>query len=150
MTQGLFIVTDNVDAEQLQRLICQQITELWREFRSVRVYCVDQSQAEQLDEALWQQPTEAFVPHNLSGEGPPHGAPVELCWPNCQAPKRRPAAAVNLQREAIATRGLKKLIDWVPSDEAGRELARQRYKVYRSEGVQLETKQAASINDLSD
>lgn len=84
MAQGIFYVLDGLNEEQQLALFCKLISERWREFGSMRVWCRDQEHAEALDQALWQQPTDAFVPHNLVGEGLPYGAPVELCWPSAR------------------------------------------------------------------
>ncbi|XNM63724.1 DNA polymerase III subunit chi [Escherichia coli] len=49
--------------------------------KRVLIACEDEQQAIRLDEALWTRPPESFVPHNLAGEGPRGGAPVEIAWP---------------------------------------------------------------------
>lgn len=145
MAQGIFYVLDGLSPTQQLQLICQQISERWREFRSVRVYCQNQQQAEQIDQLLWQQPEDAFVPHNLCGEGPPQGAPVELCWPECNAPSRRTAAVVNLQQLAAPIQGARMVIDWVPVEDSERQQARERYKHYRSQRLDLTTVQASEL-----
>lgn len=143
MAQAIFYVLDGLDEAQQLQFFCQQITQRWREMRSVRVYCASQQQAEQLDEALWQQPADAFVPHNLVGEGPPQGAPVELCWPEATAPARRPAVVFNLMNAIAPVGGARLIIDRVPSADADRQLARERYKAYREQRIELATQQAA-------
>ncbi len=56
--------------------------ERWRSGKRVLIACEDEKQAYRLDEALWARPAESFVPHNLAGEGPRGGAPVEITpWP---------------------------------------------------------------------
>lgn len=143
MAHGNFYVLDNITAEQHLQLLCQVITAAWREQRSVRVWCVDQGHAEQVDQALWQQPVDAFVPHNLVGEGPANGAPVELCWPGATLTARRTAAVVNCSDTVITSTGWNLYIDFVPSAEQARQAARERYKQLRQHGVELQTIQAA-------
>lgn len=142
MAHGIFYVLDNISTEQHLQLLCQVITAGWREQRSVRVWCADQTQAEQLDQALWQQPVDAFVPHNLAGEGPAQGAPVELCWPGAKITTRRTAMVVNCTNEPTASTGWNLYIDFVPSAEQTRQAARERYKQLRQHGVELQTIQA--------
>ncbi|KFZ30246.1 hypothetical protein IDSA_10845 [Pseudidiomarina salinarum] len=150
MAQGIFYVLDGLDDDQQLSLFCDQIAQRWREQRSVRVWCRDQLQAEQLDEALWQQPVDAFVPHNIYGEGPPQGAPVEICWAGNDAPARRTAVVVNLMDELPPLQGVRLIIDRVPSAETERQQARERYKSYRSQRIELQTINAAELTSNSE
>lgn len=143
MTQGIFYVLDGLDEQQQLHFFCERIAQAWREFRSVRVWCNSQTEAEQLDEALWQAPSDAFVPHNLVGEGPAQGAPVELCWPQADVPNRRTAAIVNLMSDVPNWQGARLIIERVPDDENQRQQARERYKAYRSQRVELQTVKAS-------
>jgi len=140
MTKGYFYQLDGLSDEAAERHLCTCITELWRQYKSVRVWCESKAQAERLDEMLWQQPVAAFVPHNLLGEGPAGGAPVELCWPASDpAPSsRRVAVHFNLHQLALAGwQGATCIADRVPADDAGKADARERFKYYRQHGVQL-------------
>ena len=143
MAHGIFYVLDNITAAQHLQLLCQVITAGWREQRSVRVWCADQAKAEQLDQALWQQPVDAFVPHNLAGEGPAQGAPVEICWPGAKVANRRTAVVVNCTDAPSTSSGWNLYIDFVPSAEQARQAARERYKQLRQHGVELKTIHAA-------
>jgi len=150
MAQGIFYVLDNLTEEQQLQFFCERITQAWREFRSVRVWCPSQAAAEQLDEALWQAPVDAFVPHNLVGEGPPQGAPVELCWPEANVPQRLTAAIVNLMDDIPNWQGARLILERVPAAEHERQAARERYKTYRHQGVELQTVKASEqINSLT-
>ncbi|MDN7123824.1 DNA polymerase III subunit chi [Pseudidiomarina terrestris] len=139
MVQGIFYVLDGLSEEQQLQFFCQTICERWREFGSVRVWCRDQQHAEMLDEALWQQPADAFVPHNLVGEGPPYGAPVELCWPTAAVSQRRCKVSVNFMPTAPQFAGAQLIVDQVPSAPEQRQEARERFKWYRQQGVNLST-----------
>ncbi|CAB0151959.1 DNA polymerase III subunit chi [Pseudidiomarina piscicola] len=145
MVQGIFYVLDEVNEEQQLALFCQFICERWREFGSVRVWCRDQAHAETLDEALWQQPADAFVPHNLVGEGPAYGAPVELCWPAAEVSQRRCKVVVNFMPTAPQFAGAQLILDQVPSAPEQRQEARERFKWYRQQGVNLSTIKAAEL-----
>lgn len=149
MARGIFYVLDGLAADAQLKFFCRLIAQNWREYRSLRVWCRDQNQAEKLDQALWQLPTDAFVPHNLVGEGPAQGAPVELCWPGANAPARRTAVVLNLAAEIPAVNGAQLVLDRVPEDEDERQRARDRYKQYRQQGIQLITEKAIE-HPLSD
>ena len=118
-------------------LACQLCADLYRAKQRVFVYTADQQQAEAFDELLWQFDAERFVPHNLSGEGPRYGAPVEISW---QAPRQNRPVLVNLTDTvpAFANR-FNQIIEFVPADAQLKAQARERFKHYRQLGVTPQT-----------
>ena len=90
MKNATFYLLDNdatVDGlSAVEQLVCDIAAERWRNGKRVLIACEDEQQAIRLDEALWSRPPESFVPHNLAGEGPRGGAPVEIA-------RRKSAAA---------------------------------------------------------
>ncbi|MGL5287656.1 DNA polymerase III, chi subunit [Aeromonas sp. RU39B] len=125
-----YLMTDN----QRETLVCQLAAELWQ---SGHLFCLcqNEAQAHQLDELLWQLPPERFVPHQLQGEA--GQAPVEIGW---QPPRRRYARLINLADDAPLFAGeFAQVVDFVPTDERDKQLARERYKAYRLAGHQLDT-----------
>jgi DNA polymerase-3 subunit chi len=129
-------------------LACLLTTQSYRQKQRCLVYCQDQDHAQQFDELLWQLPVDAFVPHNLTGEGPVGGAPVEICW---QAPAQfnRPVLINLSDHVPVFHQRFKRVIDFVPALEELKPQARQRYKQYRAAGNQLETFPASSVSDIS-
>ena len=118
-------------------LACQLCADLYSAKQRVFVYTADQQQAEAFDELLWQFDAERFVPHNLSGEGPRYGAPVEISW---QAPRQNRHVLVNLADTvpAFANR-FNQIIEFVPADAQLKAQARERFKHYRQLGVTPQT-----------
>ncbi len=107
----------------------------------VSVLCDTQSQAESVDEYLWQLPAKRFVPHNMFGEGPSTGTPVEICWQPEQV-SRRPMV-VNVGSGMVPNAHQhKQIIDFVPLDEDAKQAARVRYKQYQQAGCQMQFKSA--------
>ncbi|WP_445766993.1 DNA polymerase III subunit chi [Rheinheimera sp.] len=121
-------------------LACQLCADLYRAKQRVFVYTADQKQAEAFDELLWQFDAERFVPHNLSGEGPKYGAPIEISW---QAPRQNRQVLINLADTvpAFANR-FSQIIEFVPATEHEKAQARDRFKHYRQLGVNPQTVQA--------
>lgn len=82
MKNATFYLLDNEDTVEglsaVEQLVCDIAAERWRNGKRVLIACEDELQAIRLDEALWSRPPESFVPHNLAGEGPRGGAPVEI------------------------------------------------------------------------
>ena len=118
-------------------LACRLCADLYRAKQRVFVYTADQQQAEAFDELLWQFDAERFVPHNLSGEGPRYGAPVEIGW---QAPRQNRSVLINLANDipAFVSR-FAQVIEFVPSAEAEKAQARERFKQYRQQGINPQT-----------
>ncbi|WP_290614358.1 DNA polymerase III subunit chi [Arsukibacterium sp. UBA3155] len=114
-------------------LACQLCANFYRANQRVFVYTASQQDAELIDQLLWQFDADSFVPHNLSGEGPARGAPVEISW---QAPRQSRQILINLATDipAFASR-FNDIIEFVPSQAAAKAQARERYKQYRQSGV---------------
>ena len=141
--------TDNLSAGALsvEQLTCDIAAHYFRQKQRVLIYCQSQQLAEQIDELLWQRPVDGFVPHNLTGEGPEAGAPVEVTW---QAPKsRNRQICINLHSQCPQFAGqFRTLIDFVPADETLKQQARERYKQYRAAGHKLDTQPAAQLHEM--
>ena len=138
MTAVTFYLMNEGGEATVASLSCNLAAHFFRQKQRVLVYCQSQEQAEDVDELLWQLPVDGFVPHNLTGEGPEAGAPVEITW---QPPKNRSrAVCINLHPECPSFTGqFRTLIDFVPAEEQLKQQARERYKQYRAAGHQLET-----------
>lgn len=123
----------------VEALVCDLAAMRWREGKRILIACEDEQQAIRLDEALWQRPANAFVPHNLAGEGPRYGAPVELAWPQRRGNAPRDLLISLLPQFADFATAFHEVIDFVPFEESQKQLARDRYKAYRSVGFHLNT-----------
>ena len=125
-----------LDDSQIMTAATPLVVECYRARQPLAIVCDDQATAEQWDEHLWQQPTDAFIPHNLMGEGPANGSPVTLVWSptNHSAP-----TMMNISQQTLPiTPRVKRIIEFVPSDEEGKKAARQRYKQYQMAGCQMQ------------
>ncbi|BDY03366.1 DNA polymerase III subunit chi [Ferrimonas sp. YFM] len=125
-------------------LACQLAANCYRQGKPVYLHCEDQAQAEQMDETLWQFDADRFVPHNLVGEGPRGGAPVEIGHNGQFSSKKRPVL-INLAAKApqFAVE-FAQIFDFVPAADDAKALARERYRAYRQMGVELTTHDLAA------
>ena len=142
---------DEQVAEQPAQLhaACQLASQCYRQKQRSLILCENQNAAEAMDELLWQLPTDAFVPHNLTGEGPANGTPVEICWEMPAYPNK--GVLINLGRELPQNiQRFAKIYDFVPADETLKQQARERYKHYRAAGHNLDTQPAKSIYENID
>lgn len=138
MSQGCFyLLPEAASPEALVCWVCQFTSDYYRQGLGVFIHAQDKAQAEAIDEALWQQTADSFIAHNLQGEGPRQGAQVIIGW---QPPQSGRAVLLNLASLAPDfARRFSQLVDFVPADEAGKQAARERFKVYRQAGFTLTT-----------
>ena len=109
--------------------------------QGARVYinAHDKEEAEEWDEAFWQLPPEQFLPHHLVGEGPRSGTAVEIGYSKLK-PSWNRQLVINLAKDATNFAGtFAQVVDFVPCDEKAKQIARERYKIYRQSGYQLQT-----------
>lgn len=122
-----------------EAVACVIAAERWRSDKRLLIACESQAQARRLDEALWQREPYTFVPHNLAGEGPNSGAPVELCWPGKRGNTTRDLLITLQPQFADFATAFHQVEDFVPYEDTLKQLARDRYKAYRSVGFHLIT-----------
>jgi len=130
-----------VDEDELA-WICRLIEHHYLAGERIFVACPDQATAEAVDEHLFSFAADSFVPHNLQGEGPAGGAPVEIGW---QVPQGRRTVLFNLH-PTLPPFGLQSplILEIVPVEEQRKAAARERFKQYRNQGHQVETLDLAS------
>ena len=131
-------VTDETDNDTCSALYhaCLQASYFYRQKQRVYIYTQDQKHAEQVDEMLWAFDSDSFVPHNLVGEGPKQGAAVEIGF---QAPQGRRQVLINLTSTVPNfANQFQFIVDFVSSDEALKQQARERFKTCRQWGFQVD------------
>lgn len=129
-----------ISAAEIQA--CELAAQAWRTGKRVLIACETEQQAMNIDEALWAREPDSFVPHNLSGEITTYATPVEISWKGKRNAQHRDLL-ISLQRQIpnfVAS--FNQVIDFVPTDEAEKAIARERYKQYRQMGWQLSTENA--------
>lgn len=113
------------------------IFDLYKSRKWVSVLSAHQKEAEAFDEALWQSPADRFIAHNLIGEGPQQGTPVEITWLGQTLNPRH--TVINMAQEMIdTTLRIQHVIDFVPFDDADKQAARDRYKQYKQAGCKMQ------------
>ncbi len=105
----------------------------------VYLYAENKTQAEQLDELLWQLQPEQFQAHNLIGEGPYYGTPIEIGYGQLK-PNRNRQLVINLANlPTNFAESFTQVVDFVPCEQKAKQLARERYKIYRQAGFEMQT-----------
>ncbi|QYJ94691.1 MULTISPECIES: DNA polymerase III subunit chi [Shewanella] len=143
MPQASSAATHVAKAEQesVYLFACRLAEQAYRGQQLVYIHCNDQQQAYEVDEILWQFEPSAFVPHNLKGEGPTGGAPVEIGFDKL-GPNKNRHLLINLADQAPQFAvNFGQIIDFVANDAAMKATARDRYRQYRELGIPLTTQQ---------
>lgn len=140
-----FYLLDQLNESELIPFVCQVIGRAFNQRQRIAVRAETQQQAEAVDETLWQQPVDTFIPHNLVGEGPERGTPVLIGW---NQPLHRYQGyrqlLINLRDDLPEQpEAFRHIVDFVPTDEKQRAQARERFKFYRRMGCQPITEPAA-------
>ncbi|KMT66438.1 DNA polymerase III subunit chi [Catenovulum maritimum] len=150
MTQVTFFImpespqVDSTSEADLHQFACELTANLYRDKQKVFIYTKDKKTAEAIDETLWQFSPEHFVAHNLQGEGPSFGSPVEI---GDQAPTNRYPILINFSQQVPQFgRKFQHIYDFVPADEVQKQAARERYKAFRQAGYVIQTSPAEIAN----
>ncbi|KAF7788843.1 DNA polymerase III subunit chi [Pseudoalteromonas rubra] len=120
-------------------LAARSAAKLYRAGQRVFIYVDSVEDAHAVDEHLWCFEADSFVPHNLQGEGPKGGAPVEI---GQMPPVGRRTILINLaQQLPDFVRRFDKIYDFVPVESNAKHAARQRFMQLRQLGAEISTKE---------
>ncbi|MGF1712537.1 DNA polymerase III subunit chi [Vibrio kagoshimensis] len=109
--------------------------------QGAKVYlnCNDKAHAEAIAEYFWQVEPEHFIAHNLVGEGPKYSTSVEIGHDGVK-PNWNRQLVINLaDNHTTFANAFAQVVDFVPCEEKAKQQARERYKIYRQAGYQLQT-----------
>lgn len=121
-------------------------TTAWRKGHRIVVMTESRAEAEALDEMMWTQPAESFLPHQLADEGPQPPAPVLITWPGQSASHQD--VLINLGA-SIPERinAYRRVIEVISSDDNTAESGRTRFRHYRQQGLQPDTYRIAATGN---
>ncbi len=92
----------------------------------------DLAAAEALDAYLWEQPEDAFLPHQICGDEDDGQCPLLIVAPGMRT-KPRPVI-FNDRDDAVAI-NVERVIELIPADPAGKSSARARWRSYVERGI---------------
>ncbi|MGD8173135.1 DNA polymerase III subunit chi [Vibrio sp. TRT 21S02] len=109
--------------------------------QGAKVYlnCQDKRHAEHIAECFWQVNPEQFTAHNLVGEGPKYATNIEIGYDGIKPTWNRQLVINLAENETTFANKFAEVVDFVPCEEKAKQLARERYKIYRQAGYQLQT-----------
>ena len=120
--------------EEPLRLVCELARKAHDAGQPTLVLARDQEQAEAIDDLLWAFDDDAYIPHQIAGDDEDHLAPVLIATPGMDVPMR--PLVLNL-RDAAVEGAFERVLEVVPADESAREPLRERWKAYKSRGLDV-------------
>ena len=115
-------------------LVCELAKRAFESGQRTLILTRSFDQAEQLDEKLWEFDADAFVPHQIAGDGDDAITPVLIAAPDSRTPDR--PLVINL-RDDCAPGLFERVLEVVPADEAQRLGSRKRWATYKAAGLDV-------------
>ena len=105
----------------------------------VFIYADNTDTAHTIDDIIWSFEPDSFVPHNLQGEGPKGGAPVQI---GMTPPVGNRKILINLAEHLPDfIRRFQQVYDFVPVEPNAKQAARERFKKLRQLGAHIATQE---------
>lgn len=128
-----------------ENLVCILTQEKWRLGKSILIACEDKLQAKRIDEALWMNDCNSFLPHNLFGAKTKE-VPIVLYWSQCSYDNTERNLLINLMKKHMNFFiNFNEIIDFVPTNNNLKKWARIRYKFYKNIGFNLNVTDAVNF-----
>ncbi|MXP51112.1 DNA polymerase III subunit chi [Pantoea sp. SoEX] len=123
----------------IDSLLCHLSRRYWYQGKRILIYCKSKLQAIHIDNLLWEQPVNTFIPHNIVGEVIDGESPIEISWIKNEISLTSYNVLVNLLFDFPSCFfHFKEIVDFVPYEENYlKESGRIRYKKYRKFGFKI-------------
>ncbi|MBQ4832129.1 DNA polymerase III subunit chi [Pseudoalteromonas sp. MMG010] len=127
----------NARADDHFALAADIAAQQYRQGQRVFIFVDNNEDAFAIDETIWTFDPNSFVPHNLQGEGPKGGAPVEI---GTTPPVGNRKVLINLATNLPDfIRRFHQVFDFVPVEPNAKQAARERFKMLRQLGANIST-----------
>lgn len=135
-----FYIADGARSASADVLACRLAEKAWRLGHRVYVHTAGEEESRRLDQLLWTFSQGSFVPHRCIGDGRRDSVdadPVAIGHAEPQGEGGR-EVLINLQAAAADWFGrFNRVAEVVGEDEAHKARARERYKKYKNDGVEV-------------
>ncbi|HVV67912.1 MAG TPA: DNA polymerase III subunit chi [Gammaproteobacteria bacterium] len=129
-----------MNTEQIFHAACQLTEQAYRQQHTVYLYAESEDSLKVLDNLLWSFRDDSFLPHQLWLGETSETASVLLGCPESPLP---PAADVLINLVTTVPNfyaQFSKVLELIPEEPVARQLARERYRYYKSQGCELVTR----------
>ncbi|MBL4869145.1 MAG: DNA polymerase III subunit chi [Pseudomonadales bacterium] len=129
-----YILSDPAPKSRLS-FACRLTEKAYRMGHKVFIQATEE-EAYEMDELLWQQKPESFLPHNILGEGPNAPPPIQIG--HGQNTGKHHDVLINLTDTVPEFfNRFKRVAEIVPQDEILKQASRTNFKFYRDNGCDL-------------
>lgn len=129
-----FYILANRSGTQSLQFVCEIIAKAYRENHKIFINSASQEDAYKLDDLLWTYQEDSFIPHQLGGSD----SPINIGY-NLQPTERYDVLLNFAEQVPTFYKDFKQVIEIVFPDPVVQQLARERYKYYRDQGLQINT-----------
>lgn len=138
MTRIDFYVLADGDTDAVELTACRLTEKAYGLGHRVYLQCENQERAHSMDRLLWSFRDNSFVPHQLCGQSDDETVPVLLGF--TEEAQTTYEVLVNLT-SGVPTHfeRFKRVVEIVAADPIARRESRQRYRLYASEGHEIQT-----------
>lgn len=131
-----YLLNQNVPDGKL-RATCRLVKKALAQGYTTYVQIAESTLASRLDDLMWTFDQGSFIPHKRDGDGDDPAPVVIGAAPSDEAPPDLLISLVDdVPRNSELCRRIADIVDHIDTDK---QLARERYKVYKGRGCQLET-----------
>jgi len=111
----------------------------WERQQTVFIISPSEASASELDELMWSEPGERFLPHALAGSQTSEKAPINIGTLSSLNPAD---VVINLGPEAVPQpERFSRVLEIVPYATDERESSRVKFKTYRNQGITPRTQE---------
>lgn len=134
-----FYLIKAIGTEQIFHAACQLAEQVYRQQRTVYLYVESEDSQKALDSLLWSFRDDSFLPHQLWLGETSGTAPVLLGCPKSPAPPTADILINLINTVPDFYAQFSKVLELIPEEPTLRQLARERYRYYKSAGCELAT-----------
>jgi len=135
-----FYVLSESSPDARLRYACRLAEKAFEQGMSIYVQTPSLAEAQRLDDLLWTFNERSFLPHEVINGNPPSHAKVTILIGEAEAPPTHRGLLINLTNTLpAALESYQRIAEIVDVDVERKRLSRERWKVYRERGCEMES-----------
>jgi DNA polymerase-3 subunit chi len=141
-----FYILPDAHAHARLQFACRLAEKTYKQKHRIYFHTENLAMAHQLDEMLWTYRDDSFLPHNLYGDGPDPAPPIQIGFD--AVPEKHRDILINLHSQIPEFhRQFSRVLELISNDPIEQAAGRERYRLYRSNGFEINTHKLQTIED---
>lgn len=137
-----FYLLEELQPENILRTVCRIADKAYQQQHQLLIYCQDKMQGQSLDKLLWTAQDTSFIPHVLWQNQSAIETPIIIFERSQSLPSQSRDILINLTPNIPDFFSqFQRIVEVVSADDTARQLARERFRLYRDQGAELHTHQ---------